>query len=70
MAVKFTISLPGEDTQVLDEYVRDHGLRGRSDGVHAALRLLAKTQLHHDYAAAFTEGDTEDPWDIATSDTW
>ena len=68
MTAKFTISLPDEDTHVLDEYVRDHGLRGRSAGIQAALRLLAASGLERDYAAAFTEGDTDETWDVTAAD--
>ncbi|MFC9554029.1 ribbon-helix-helix domain-containing protein [Rhodococcus sp. NPDC056960] len=68
MTVKFTISLPDEDAHVLDEYVRDHGLQGRSAGIQAAVRLLAAAGLERDYAAAFTEGDTDDAWDVTTAD--
>lgn len=68
MTTKFTISLPDEDTHVLDEYVRDHSLRGRSAGVQAALRLLASAGLERDYAAAFSESDTDELWDTTTVD--
>ena len=69
MTVKFTISLPDEYVHVLDEYIRDHGLRGRSAGVRAAVRLLAAAGLERDYATAFAEVDTDDAWDVTTADT-
>lgn len=69
MTTKFTISLPDEDAHLLDEYVRDHGLRGRSAGIRAALRLLSTSGLERDYAAAFAEGDVDEVWDAVTADT-
>ncbi len=69
MTTKFTISLPDEDAHLLDEYVRDHGLRGRSAGIRAALRLLSTSGLERDYAAAFAEGDVDEEWDAVTADT-
>lgn len=68
MTTRFTISLPDEDARVLDAYVRDHGLGGRSAGIRAALRMLGEVGLERDYAAAFVEGGVEDDWDVTSAD--
>ncbi|WP_342661659.1 hypothetical protein Rruber_05470 (plasmid) [Rhodococcus ruber] len=56
-----------EDARVLDAYVRDHGLGGRSAGIRAALRMLGEVGLKRDYAAAFVDGGVEDDWDVTSA---
>lgn len=68
MTTRFTISLPDEDARVLDAYVRDHGLGGRSAGIRAAVRMLGEVGLERDYAAAFVEGGVDDDWDVTSAD--
>jgi hypothetical protein len=68
MTTRFTISLPDEDARVLDAYVRDHSLGGRSAGIRAAVRMLGAVGLERDYAAAFVEGGVDDDWDVTSAD--
>ncbi|OMQ29546.1 transcriptional regulator [Rhodococcus sp. D-1] len=48
--------------------MRDHGLRGRSAGIRAALRLLSTSGLERDYAIAFAEDDVDEVWDAVSAD--
>jgi len=53
--MKVSISLPGEDLEFLDEYVRKVGLDSRSAAVHKAVRLLRASELGEAYLAAWEE---------------
>ena len=55
--MKLSVSLPDEDVALLDDHVRRAGLPSRSAAVHEAVRLLRRTGLEEDYAAAWDEWD-------------
>ena len=68
--MKISISLPDEEVGFLDAYARSRGIKSRSGGVKAALRLLRTMELTDDYAAAWAEWHDDDSrtWDRASSD--
>ena len=53
--MKLSISLPDEDVELLDEYVRSSGLPSRSAAVRHAVRMLRLPDLEQDYDAAWQE---------------
>lgn len=53
--MKLSISLPDEDVELLDEYVRTAGLPSRSAAVRHAVRMLRLPDLEQDYDAAWQE---------------
>lgn len=53
--MKVSISLPGEDVQFLDAYVKEQGLESRSAAVRRAVRLLRTAELGGTYEAAWDE---------------
>ncbi len=69
--MKVSVSLPGDDVQFLDDYVRDRGLNSRSAALHRAVRLLRAAELGGSYEAAWKEwadkGDAE-AWEPTTHD--
>ena len=69
--MKVSVSVPDEDIEFLDNYVKTHRIASRSAAVQRAIRLLRASELTNAYAAAFTEWD-DDPsteaWDAATAD--
>lgn len=69
--MKVSVSLPGDDVQFLDDYVRDRGLDSRSAALHRAVRLLRAAELGGSYEAAWKEwvdqGDGE-AWERTTHD--
>jgi Arc/MetJ-type ribon-helix-helix transcriptional regulator len=62
--VKVSVSLPGEDVQFLDEYVKEQGLDSRSAALHRAVRLLRTNELGGTYEAAWEEWAAEDEADL------
>ena len=69
--MKVSISLPERDVALLDEYVRERGVKSRSAAVKRAIDLLRAVDLADDYAAAWTEWDAggdQATWDQATRD--
>ena len=56
--MKVSVSLPTEDLEFLDEFVRKSGLDSRSAAVQRAVRLLRTAELSADYAAAWEEFET------------
>ncbi len=69
--MKLSVSLPDEDVVVLDEHARKVGLRSRSAAIHQAVRLLSRSGLEEDYAAAWEEWDRSDEremWEAAVGD--
>lgn len=56
--MKVSISLPDDDLEFLDEFVRTSGLDSRSAAVHKAVRLLRTAELGAEYAAAWEEFET------------
>ncbi|MGH3627079.1 MAG: ribbon-helix-helix protein, CopG family [Sciscionella sp.] len=55
--MKLSVSLTEEDVVILDEHARRTGLRSRSAALHQAVRLLRRSRLDEDYAAAWDEWD-------------
>lgn len=69
--MKLSVSLPDEDIVLLDEHARKAGLRSRSAALHQAVRLLRRSGLEDDYAAAWEEWDRSgerELWETATGD--
>lgn len=59
--MKLSVSLPGEDVEFLDSYVKARGLDSRSAAVQEAVRLLRSGDLEAAYAAAWSDwGQAED----------
>lgn len=67
MTVRFTISLPDDDARVLDAYVQEHGLGGRSAGVQAAIRMLRGVGIELEYAEAFADAGANDDWESSVT---
>ncbi len=69
--MKVSVSLPDEDVEFLDTYVKDHGAGSRSAALHKAVRLLRVAQLADAYEDAWaswsSSGDAE-VWDTALAD--
>lgn len=68
--MKLSVSLPDEDVAVLDEHARKTG-QSRSAAVHQAVRLLRRSGLEEDYAAAWEhwEGSADRAlWEAAAGD--
>ena len=69
--MKVSVSVPDEDIEFLDSYVKTHGVASRSAALQRAIRLLRASELTGAYAAAFAEWDDDpanDAWDTATAD--
>lgn len=70
--MKVSVSVPEEDIEFLDAYVKNHRIASRSAAVQRAIRLLRASELTDAYAAAFTEwaeDPSNDAWDAASADT-
>ena len=69
--MKVSVSLPDEDVEFLDTYVKDHGEGSRSAALHKAVELLRAAQLADAYEDAWaswsSSGDAE-VWDTALAD--
>lgn len=77
MTTRLTVSISDDDVRILDRYVAQRGLGGRSAGVRAAVRMLATAGLERDYAEAFGQvvvevdsplADDADVWDVTAGD--
>jgi Arc/MetJ-type ribon-helix-helix transcriptional regulator len=69
--MKVSVSLPDDDVEYLDAYVREQGLESRSAAVHKAVRLLRASELGAAYEAAWAEwaaSDDAELWDTVVSD--
>jgi len=69
--VKLSVSLPDDDVLALDEHARKVGLPSRSAAIHQAIRLLRRSGLEDDYAAAWEEWDRSgerEMWEAAAGD--
>jgi Arc/MetJ-type ribon-helix-helix transcriptional regulator len=69
--VKVSISLPEEDVEFLDGYVREHGSGSRSAALHDAVDLLRTAQLSSAYEDAWgswASADDAEAWDDALAD--
>jgi len=69
--MKVSVSLPGEDVELLDEYAKKQGYESRSAVLHKAVRLLRASELSAAYENAWQEwtesGDAE-AWESASAD--
>lgn len=69
--MKLSVSLTDEDVAALDEHARKAGLRSRSAAVRQAIRLLRRSGLEEDYAAAWEDWDDSgerELWEAAAND--
>lgn len=69
--MKLSVSLPEDDVALLDEHARRLGLRSRSAALRQAIRLLRRSDLEHDYAAAWESWDSSgerEAWEGVTGD--
>ena len=70
--MKVSVSVPDDDIEFLDSYVKTHRVASRSAALQRAIRLLRASELTDAYAAAFAEwadDPSTDVWDAATADT-
>ncbi|QDQ96075.1 ribbon-helix-helix domain-containing protein [Tomitella fengzijianii] len=56
--MKISVSLPEEDLEILDSYMRESGLGSRSAAIQRAVRMLRNVDLEDDYAAAWSEWES------------
>jgi Arc/MetJ-type ribon-helix-helix transcriptional regulator len=69
--MKMSVSLPDEDVEFLDAYVKDHDTGSRSAALHKAVGLLRAAQLADAYAdawASWAASDDAESWDAALAD--
>lgn len=69
--MKLSVSLPDDDVDYLDAYVRAQGLESRSAAVQKAVRLLRASELgaaYEDAWAEWGEGEDDQLWDSVTAD--
>ena len=69
--MKVSISLPGEDVEFLDEYVRSRRLESRSAALQRAVRLLRSSELAASYESAWEAWDADgeaDAWESTAGD--
>jgi Arc/MetJ-type ribon-helix-helix transcriptional regulator len=69
--MKLSVSLSEEDVAVLDDYARKSGLRSRSAVLRQAIRVLRRSHLEEDYAAAWEEWDASgerEAWESVAGD--
>ena len=65
------MSIPEEDVEFLDNYVKSRRVASRSAALQRAIRLLRASELTDAYAGAFAEWSDDpdsDAWDTATAD--
>jgi len=66
-----SVSLPDDDIEFLDAYVKDHSAASRSAALHKAVGLLRAAQLadaYEDAWASWTSSEDADAWDAALAD--
>jgi Arc/MetJ-type ribon-helix-helix transcriptional regulator len=69
--MKMSVSLPGEDVEFLDTYVKDQHAASRSAALHEAVGLLRTAQLadaYEDAWASWESSDDSETWDAALAD--
>lgn len=69
--MKLSVSLTGEDVDILDEFVRTAGLPSRSAALHHAVRMLRLPRLEEDYEAAWNEWEASGDhaaWSVTAAD--
>lgn len=71
--MKLSVSLPADDVAFLDELAKRRGASSRSSVLHDAVRLLRRSAIEADYAAAWDEWDASgdrEAWEQAGLDGW
>jgi Arc/MetJ-type ribon-helix-helix transcriptional regulator len=66
-----SVSLPEEDVEFLDTYVKDQGAGSRSAALHKAVGLLRTAQLAGAYEDAWASWDSSDnpgDWEAVLAD--
>lgn len=66
-----SVSLPQEDVEFLDTYVKEQGAGSRSAALHKAVGMLRAAQLADAYEDAWASWDSSDDsetWDSALAD--
>ncbi|MGH3251351.1 MAG: ribbon-helix-helix domain-containing protein [Trebonia sp.] len=66
-----SVSLPEEDIEFLDTYVKDRAAGSRSAALHKAVGLLRAAQLasaYEDAWASWASSDDSEAWDAAMAD--
>ncbi|GAA1333478.1 ribbon-helix-helix domain-containing protein [Saccharothrix algeriensis] len=69
--MKISVSLPEEDVEFVDHYLRQHHSASRSSVIHQAITLLREAGLENAYAGAWDEWEAEgagEMWDVTTPD--
>jgi Arc/MetJ-type ribon-helix-helix transcriptional regulator len=69
--MKMSVSLPEEDVEFLDTYVKDHGAGSRSAALHEAVDLLRAAQLAGAYEeawASWASSDDAEVWNATVAD--
>jgi Arc/MetJ-type ribon-helix-helix transcriptional regulator len=69
--MKMSVSLPEEDIEFLDTYVKEQGAGSRSAALHSAVGLLRAAQLaraYEDAWASWASSDDSGTWDAALAD--
>ena len=69
--MKLSVSLPEEDVEFIDVYVKEHRVGSRSAAVHEAVDLLRAAQLADAYEeawATWTSSDDSEVWDATAAD--
>jgi len=69
--MKLSVSLPEEDLEFLDGYVKEQGAGSRSAALHQAVGLLRAARLadaYEDAWASWTSSEDSEAWDTAAAD--
>jgi Arc/MetJ-type ribon-helix-helix transcriptional regulator len=69
--MKVSVSLPEEDIEFLDTYVKDQSAASRSAALHKAVGLLRAAQLadaYEDAWASWAASDDSGAWEAALAD--
>lgn len=69
--MKMSVSLPEEDVEFLDAYVKDQSAGSRSAALHKAVVLLRAAQLadaYEDAWASWVSSDDAGAWNAALAD--
>ncbi|GAA3459119.1 MULTISPECIES: ribbon-helix-helix domain-containing protein [Saccharothrix] len=56
--MKISVSLPEEDVEFVDRYLRQHHSPSRSSVIHQAIAMLREAGLENAYAGAWDEWET------------
>ncbi|MGM1059334.1 antitoxin [Saccharothrix sp. Mg75] len=56
--MKISVSLPEEDVEFVDRYLRQHRSSSRSSVIHQAIAMLREAGLENAYASAWDEWET------------